>query len=559
MFSEAEIKKHRLDEFHVFLAHVWAYLQLPPPTPVQIDIAKWLQHGPRRAMLQAFRGVGKSWITVAFVVWCLFRNPQMKIEVISASKDLADDFTKFAMQLIYGMPLLHHLAPQGEQRQSAMKFDVGPAMESKDPSLKSVGITGQITGTRADLIIADDIEVPKNSQTVTMREKLAERVKEFDAILKPQGRVLYLGTPQVEDTLYTKLLARGYDMRIYPAEIPERPDNYNGRLAPYVTKRVEAGWAPRTPLDPDRFGREDLLERLTSYGAIGYALQFMLDVSPSEADKHPLKLSDLMVTDIDPEVCPARLVWGSDAGARINELPSGGFDGDHYHRPVWTSEEYTPYQGTVMAIDPSGKGKDETAYSIVKYGHGLLYLVKVAGFIDGYSPDTLEQIALAAKEHGVNDIVIEENYGGGMFNKLLEPWLYKVGKGRIDYEYDGWSRGMKEERIIDTLLPVVRSHRLVVDRRLIEEDRPIQEHNNRTHYSWVRQFTRMQKMKGALPHEDRLESTAMAVGYWTERMNRDNERAHSDHKRKALMDELKKHVKHAFTAGRKKRPSIGLI
>lgn len=558
MYSPEELKRAGLDDFRVFLVHVWAFLQLPKPTPVQLDIARLLQHGPKRLILSAFRGVGKSWITAAFVCWLLLHNPQLKIIVVSASQQLADDMSKFIKQLIHGMPVLQHLAPRAGQRDSSIKFDVGPALESKDPSVKSVGITGQITGSRGDVIIPDDVEIPKNSQTHLMREKLAELVKEFDAILKPGGRIIYLGTPQVEDSLYMKLVGRMdsegkpvYQMSVYPVEIPEHPENYAGRLADFVQRRVDAGWEPKTPIEPGRFPRQDLMERRGSYGLSGYALQFMLDVNPTSQDKRPLKIRDLMIYDVDRELGPVRLVWGSTRETVINDLPSGGFDGDFYLRPAWVSPEMSKYQGTVMAIDPSGKGKDETAYAIVRYANGLLYLVASGGFLDGYGEATLKAIAEAAREHGVNDIIAEENYGGGMFNKLLEPWLIKVGggdkgklAGRIDYEWKAWSSGMKEHRICDTLEPILRSHKLVVDRRVIEADRAIQERTPA--YSLVWQLTRMERLKGALPHEDRLEALAMACGYWTERMNRDQDRAVQDHRTKALKEELKNFRKHVF-------------
>jgi hypothetical protein len=551
MYTQEELKSHGLDRFDIFLAHVWAFLQLPRPTPVQIDIARYLQYGPQRVIVEAFRGVGKSWVTAAYVCWLLLNNPQLKVEVISASDSLAHDMTTFILQLIRGMPILHHLEPRGDQRGSTEKFDVGPAIQSKDPSVKSVGITGQITGTRADVVIADDVEVPKNSQTHLMREKLLRLVAEFDAILKPGGRIIYLGTPQVEDTLYLKLANKvGHDgnplytLRIWPAEIPAREGNYAGRLAPYVCQRIAAGWSPSTPIDPKRFSREDLADRRASYGASGYALQFMLDTNPSEADKRPLKLRDLIIHTVDAEMCHTRLVWGMDRETIINDLPSGGFDGDVYVRPAYKSPEMTKYGGTVLAIDPSGRGKDETAYAIVRYGHGLLYLVAAGGYLDGYSEETLESLARLSHQHGVNDVIVEENFGGGMFGQLLKPWLGRVGRGRVDDEYKGWSRTMKEERIIDTLLPVLRSHRLVVDRTVIEADRATQE--TTPAYSLVWQLTRMEKLRGALPHDDRVDALAMAVGYWTERMDRDNAKAEKDEKHKRKVEELKRFRKQAI-------------
>jgi hypothetical protein len=136
-YSPEEIRAAGLDRFEVFLFEVWAFLQLPDPTPLQRDIGKRLQYGPERQIIEAFRGVGKSWITVAFVLWCLFLNPEAKIMVVSASESLASDFSKFCFQLINGMPLLQHLRPRPGQKESSEKFDVGPAHPSKDPPLRA--------------------------------------------------------------------------------------------------------------------------------------------------------------------------------------------------------------------------------------------------------------------------------------------------------------------------------------------------------------------------------------------------------------------------------------
>lgn len=544
MYTQQEIEEAGLDDFRHFLRQVWDFLGLPEPTPVQNDIARWLQEGPDRAILSAFRGVGKSWITAAFVLWLLFLDPQRKIMVVSASQQLADDFSKFTKQLIREMPLLQHLAPRGDQRDSGLSFDVGPAVASKDPSVKSAGITGQITGSRADIIIADDIEIPKNSYTHLLRERLSDLVKEFDAVLKPGGRVLYLGTPQVEDSLYNKLIPRGYSMRVWPAEVPSKPGNYGGRLAPFVQRMIERGEPVGSSVEPRRFPEEELAGRKASYGMAGYALQFMLDVNPSEIDKHPLKLSDLIVTDTDGEQGRVKLVWGRERELTIQDLPAGGYDGDCYHRPAWKSEEMSKWQGTVLAIDPSGRGRDETAYAIIRFLHGMLYLVEVGGFLDGFSESTLETIAKRAAHHRVNSWIAEENYGGGMFTQLLKPLMLKHGGGRFDEDWDGWSRGQKELRILDTLEPLTSSHRLVVDRKVIEED--LKKQHESPFYSFVYQFTRMERIKGALPHDDRVEAVAMAASYWTERMDRDRDKAVLMERGKALDLELKKFKNHVF-------------
>lgn len=171
-----EYDKRLKESFTFFLAHIWKHLALPDPTWIQRDIGDYLQHGPERLIIMAFRGVGKSFVTSAFVLWLLYRNPQLKIMVVSASKERADAFSTFTRRLIDEVPILNKLAPRAEQRDSKIAFDVGPASPDHSPSLKSVGITGQITGSRADVIIADDVEVLNNSATQGARDKLSEMV-----------------------------------------------------------------------------------------------------------------------------------------------------------------------------------------------------------------------------------------------------------------------------------------------------------------------------------------------------------------------------------------------
>ena len=166
----------RLKDFRNFLFLCWEHLGLPEPTPVQYDIAKYIQNGPKRRCVMAFRGVGKSWITSAFVVHQLLLDPTKNILVVSASKQRADDFSTFTLRLIDEMPLLQHLKPHENQRNSKIAFDVGPAPAAHAPSVTSKGLTSQITGSRADIIIADDAESLTNSATQMMRDKMSEQV-----------------------------------------------------------------------------------------------------------------------------------------------------------------------------------------------------------------------------------------------------------------------------------------------------------------------------------------------------------------------------------------------
>ena len=534
----------RLKDFRNFLYIVWKHLNLPDPTPLQYDIAQRMETGPDRQIVEAFRGVGKSWIASAFVCHQLLINPTKNILVVSASKNRASDFTTFTLRLINEIPILQHLVPREEQRNSKESFDVGPAPASHAPSVKSVGITGQITGSRADIIIADDIETSANSQTELMRIKLAESVKEFDAVIKPGGRVVFLGTPQTENSLYEKLESRGYMARIWPVRMPndEQRERYGIRLAPYVSS---SNIASGTTTEPTRFTDEDLTLREASYGRSGFALQFMLDPRLSDVNRYPLKLSDLVVHSLDPKRGPSHLVWCNSPEHRYNDIPNVGFDGDAYYRPMSVSSEFTEYQGSVIAIDPSGRGKDETAYAIVKCLHGQLFLVDIGGFRSGYTMETLETIVRQAKLHGCNYAVYEANFGDGMFGELIKPVFGRIHPCTIE---EVKHSSQKEKRIIDTLEPVMNQHRLIVDPRVIEKDyQSIQSDGEiQERYRLFYQMSRITKDRGSLAQDDRLDALAIAVSYWVQAMARDTELAHRQHKEELFQKELDKFMENAI-------------
>ena len=332
--SEAKLK-----DFRNFLYVVWKHLGLPNPTDLQYDIADYMQHGPKRGVIMAFRGVGKSWICSAYVVHQLLLDPSKNILVVSASKNRSDDFSTFTLRIINEIPMLSGLKPRDGQRFSKVSFDVGSAPPAHAPSVKSLGITSQLTGSRADIIVADDIEVPNNSATQGLRDKLDEQVKEFEAILKPldSSRILFLGTPQCEDSIYNKLRERGYTARIWPSEFIEGSKAekiYDGAVAPYIVAKTTAE-SVGTSTEPLRFSDVDLEERRLSYGRSGYALQFMLNPRLSDADRYPLKINDLIVNDVDDDVGPEKITYASSPDYVVdNTIPNVGFNGDRFFRPM---------------------------------------------------------------------------------------------------------------------------------------------------------------------------------------------------------------------------------
>jgi len=511
-------------DFKLFLQALWGQLDLPSPTRAQYAIADYLQHGPKRLQIQAFRGVGKSWITGAFVLWTLFNNAEKKIMIISASKERADNMSIFLQKLIIETPWLSHLRPKDDNaRWSRISFDVN-CTPHQAPSVKSVGITGQLTGSRADLMILDDIEVPGNSMTEMMREKLLQLCTEAESILTPKkdSRIMYLGTPQTTFTIYRKLAERNYRPFVWPSRYPRKDklSQYENLLAPQIVEDIEMGAEEWIPTDPDRFTSDDLLEREAAMGRSNFMLQFQLDTTLSDAEKFPLKFSDLVVTSVNPTQAPDAVVWCSDPRNVLKDLPTVGLPGDYFYSPMALQGEWGPYTETICSVDPSGRGTDETAATYISQRNGFLYVHEVRAYRDGYSDTTLLDILRGCKKYNVTKLVVETNFGDGMVSELFKKHLQQT-KQAIDVE-EIRANVRKEDRIIDTLEPVLNQHRLIVDRSVVEWDYNSNKEaapEDRLLYMLFYQMSRMCREKGAVKHDDRLDSLAQGVKYFTDAMS----------------------------------------
>lgn len=548
-----------LNEFKNFLFMVWLFLPdiQKAPTRIQYDIANYLQYcDDPWTIIMAYRGIGKSYITAAFVVWLYLINADHKVLVISASEDKAKDFSHLVRQIISGLEVCEHLKPGPGQRDSTLSFDVGPAGPAKDPSLNVYGIGGQITGGRADFIIPDDIETPDNSGTVAQREKLQNKLNEIIAIIKPaiEGRkpqIKMLGTPQTEQSIYFELEKKGYRICVWPARYPTDMTRYEGRLAPLLVKDLEDN--PKLagkPINPDMHDDEDLTNRAIGRKA-WFLLQYMLDPSLSDEERYPLKCKDFIVMHIDPEQGPVHMAWASDPRVMVTDptVPVVGLNGDRWYRAWKASETWRPYQHRLMAIDPAGGG-DETAYVILYFLMGYIFIAEWGGIIGGMQK-TFEDLALIAKKHDVNTVLVERNFGAAKgdngektsgFTELLRPVLARHQKCELKTIH---VTTQKERRICDTLEPVLGAHRLVISEEVIKKDRtaPKQE------LQGLWQLTHITRERGALSKDDRVDVLALGVEHYMTMVQQDveaNEEKLAEEKRE---DTLKKFMRTA-TKGR---------
>ena len=173
-----------------------------------------------------------------------------------------------------------------------------------------------------------------------------------------------------------------------------------------------------------------------------------------------------------------------------------------------------------MCIRDRGRGTDETAAAFISQKNGILYLHEMRAYRDGYSDNTLLNILRGCRKYNVTKLVIETNFGDGIVGELFKKHLQMTGQ-HIDIE-EVRANVRKEDRIIDSLEPVLNQHRLVVDKSVIEWDyksNPDEAPEKRLMYMLFYQMGRMCREKGAIKHDDRLDCLAQGVKYFTDALS----------------------------------------
>jgi hypothetical protein len=488
-----------------FRNHLWAcfkYLGLGEPTPLQYAMADYMQKGPKDFQLQAGRGAGKSVINACYASWRLLTNPNRTIMVISATSDRAIKFISQVRKILDVVPYCEHLKPKEFDKDNAFGFNVGcRTIFGQDLSCYAKGITGQITGSHADDIIADDVEIEENADTPSAREKLLNKLAELEQIRNntPDGCIRILGTFQSTDSIYVKL-SNSYPIVKFPAivpnpDIPGEIDN----CAEYILKLdLEVGESTQ----PERFPIEVLKSREAKIGPRLFSLHYKLDPTLSDRAKYPLKLEDLIVLDVNPELFPEKITWEKRV---VKKIESYGISGDMIYEPQWVSPNFIPYTQTVMFVDPSGRGSDETAICIASFVNGYVIIHELLGLQGGYEEVLLKKIAKLTFDYGINLIKVESNFGDAMYCNLLRPIVAELC-GQVAVE-DFRVSGSKENRIIRNLEPIMSIHKLIFNTKAIKDPEN------------QKQITRITERRGSLKHDDRVDILASAVAYWQDSLS----------------------------------------
>lgn len=385
-----------------------------------------------RLLLQAFRSSGKSTIIGLFAAWLLYRNPDLRILVLAADFILARKMVRNVKNILERHPLTTHLRPKKPEQWAGDRFTVERNLELRDPSVMGKGITSNITGSRADVVICDDVEVPKTCDSAEKREALRERLGEIQFVLVPGGMQLYIGTPHSYYSIY--------------ADTPRKElgeewpflDGFERLVVPVLNEREESAW-------PEKFSAETIAHMRRMSGPNKFAAQMMLvPVNTAEG-----RLDISLLRFYDDELDYAKELQTLFLGGKKMSSAAAFWD------PAIGSRRGDSSVLAVVFIDEDGH----------YYLHRMLYLkVKKQ---DGIDPATAQckMVAGVAKELMLPSVSVESNGVGGLLPGLLRNEMAnsRVLAGVIDVH----NSESKTMRILNAFDAILAAERLSVHKSVL--------------------------------------------------------------------------------------------
>ncbi len=488
-------------------------------------------------MVQAQRGQAKTTITAAYAIWRLIHNPDMAVLIISAGGKQANEISTLIVRSFMTWDVLECMRPDAAMgdRISVEAFDIHYNLKrlNKSPSVACTGVTGNLQGKRAGLLIADDVESAKNSITAVMREQLLNLTRDFTSICST-GDIIYLGTPQTTESIYSSLPGRGFTVRIWPGRFPnaEQIEAYGDQLCPVFRKKMEerpdlcTGYGPDgkqgAAVDPVILGEEFLCKKEIDQGTAYFQLQHMLQTKLMDAMRKPLHAERLIVAQLPDRFGMFPLTVTREISTALYKRSNILNKPIVFGIPGSVSKDVAGLQGVCFYIDPAGGGKnaDETGFACTGFLNSNIFLLDWGGVPGGYNPEVLKTLATRIFDIKPHVVKIEKNFGYGAFREVFLPYLWRLydeaGAKRPGVE-DDMVHGQKEKRIIDTLEPVMGRGSLIVDERLIklDEDQTMQHvAQMRVTYSGFLQMINVTYDRDSLAHDDRLDALEGAVRHW---------------------------------------------
>jgi predicted phage terminase large subunit-like protein len=175
--------------------------------PVHERLQKFLtEHS--RALVELPRDHGKSFQVCGRVLWELGRDPALRVKIVCATDAVAAERCRFLRDTIAHNPRLRQVFPcllPGEPW-GADAFSIPRPAEAIGPSVAAFGIGAGRTGTRADLLVCDDVVDVRSLHSKAERDRVADYfTNNLMNLLEPDGRFWGVFTPWHVDDLNARL------------------------------------------------------------------------------------------------------------------------------------------------------------------------------------------------------------------------------------------------------------------------------------------------------------------------------------------------------------------
>jgi hypothetical protein len=408
---------------------LWNRCQGQSTPPLHLEIADWLgrrwRDGDRRLLMLVFRNAGKSTLVGIFCAWLLAHDPDLRILVLAAEHDLARKMVRNVKRIIERHPLTRHLMPTRADQWAADQFTVRRPLTQRDPSLLARGITANVTGSRADVVICDDVEVPNTCNTPGKREQLRERLAEISYVLVPGGLQLYVGTPHSYYSIYAE------DTREESGEARPFLGGFVRLCIPILDGAGQSRW-------PERFSLEKIEEIRRHTGPAKFDSQMMLQ---------PRSIEEVRLD-------PARLVRYEAPleyreGNREAVLSIAG------RRMVSATAWWDPAYGSPGTGDAAVVAAVFVDADGAYWLHGVRYLSHDPAQLEEADEATqlCRQVAAFVEQMRLPAIIIETNGLGRFLPALLRREL--GGAGLACAVVERFSHANKEQRILDAFDPLL--------------------------------------------------------------------------------------------------------
>ena len=409
--------------------------------PLHRRIARWLQARreaeENRLLLMAFRGCGKSSLVGLYCAWLLSRWPETRILVLAADHQLATKMVAAVRRIVQRHPLCAHLVPDAPEAWAVDRFTVNRQGALRDPSMLAAGLSANITGARAEVIICDDVEVAGNCDTPGKRAELRERLAETEFILTPGGTILYVGTPHCANSLY-----------LAPGEGDVLLAGYRRLTIPLLDAAGRSAW-------PERFPAAAIAQLRDRVGPIHFGRQMLLrPVAGGAARLDPACLIRYN-EELDYREAHGRPVLHL-LGRRM--VSGGGFWDPAYGRPG-------SGDGSVLAAtfaDAEGN----------HYLHRLAYLTHQPDAPEDPATQQCRQVAQIARELLLPVLRVETNGIGRFLPALLRREVSRAGAACAVVEQH--SHHAKAQRILSALDPLLAARRLHAHERVFRTPFPVE-------------------------------------------------------------------------------------